>query len=137
MPVFSKSVASPLAGDRLAIKLTAQSDREVADIDDFLNFAAGLGHDLTRFPGDKSCQVVLVLAKGITDSANELAAGWRRRVAPHRKAADRLLNRGFHLLGRHRRKLSQHAAIDRRANRKYGSFACIRSRMSAHLAADS
>ena len=48
MPLLHHAVPRPLRGDRQAVELARQADREVADVDHLLHFAVALGADLAH-----------------------------------------------------------------------------------------
>ncbi len=50
MPLLGQAVPRPLAGDRQAVELPAQSHGKVAHVDHFLDFAQRLLGDLSHFP---------------------------------------------------------------------------------------
>ncbi len=82
MPVFGESVAGAFAGDRAAIELAAEADGEVADVDDFLDFAAGFGGDFADFQRDECRQVAEMGADEVAETADQFAAGGGGGVAP-------------------------------------------------------
>ena len=57
MPLFGQAVLRPLAGDRQSVELPAQTDREIADVDHLLDFAAGFAGDLAGFQRDQLGQL--------------------------------------------------------------------------------
>jgi len=59
MPGFHHAMARTFCGDRQAVKLAGEADREVADVDHFLHFAETLGADLAGLDGDQAAEVVL------------------------------------------------------------------------------
>ena len=97
MPILGQPMAGPLAGDRLAIKLPAKSNGEIADVDHFLNFAAGLRQNLAGLPGNERRQVGYLLAKFFADTAHQFATHGCRRVAPAAKSRAAALDGLAHL----------------------------------------
>lgn len=96
MPGLGETVAGALGGDRTAVELAGEADREVADVDHFLDLAERLGADLARFDGDEVGQLVLVVTQQLAQAAHEFAAAGRRRGAP---GEERLAGGGDGLLG--------------------------------------
>jgi hypothetical protein len=130
VPKFGKSMRWPLAGNRLAVKLAAQADGEITDIDDFLHLAAGFGRDLANFQRDKLGQIRLMLAKCVSDAAHQFAAHRRRRIAPDWKRRAGGLDRRVDLSSRCRGKFAQTAAINRRTDSQ--QFTASRLPLAAH-----
>ena len=75
---------------RQSIELARQSDREVADIDHFLDFAVSFGADLAHFKTDEIAQRLLHFPQRIPEVADNLAAFGRRNHAPFVESAARL-----------------------------------------------
>ena len=70
MPLLGQAVPRPLAGDRQAVELPAQSHGEVAHVDHFLDFAQGLLGDLSHFP-TYQCRQIGLVADGIARRCGE------------------------------------------------------------------
>ena len=122
MPVLGEPMTGALAGDRLSVKLPAEPDGKVADVDDLLDFAAALGQNLAGFPGDERRQFFFAVAKGVADPAHKLAAhrGWH--IAPRLEVANGNVDCRFDLLGGRSWKFGQCAAINRRTRRELCPF---------------
>ena len=52
MPLLGQPMSRPLGGDCQTVKLAAQANRKVADVDDLLNLTECFLCDLARFPTD-------------------------------------------------------------------------------------
>ena len=77
MPLLDHPVPRPLAGDRQAVELPRQADGEVAHVDHLLDLALALRADLARLERDQQAEVRLLLAQGLADLADDLAADRR------------------------------------------------------------
>ena len=97
MPGLHHPVVGALGGERQAVELARQADREVADVDHLLHFAQAFGGDLAGLERDQPAEVGLGRAQLFAEQAHQLAAARRRHVAPglegRMRAADGL--RGF------------------------------------------
>ena len=97
MPGLHHAVVGALGGDRQAVELPRQADREVADVDHLLHLAGPFGGDLADLDRDQPAERRLVRAQLLAEQPHELAALGRRHVAPGEeglaRARDRL--RGF------------------------------------------
>ncbi len=82
VPLFEHPVPGAFAGDRQAIELARQADREVAHVDHLLDFALAFGADLPRLEGHQQSEVGLVSAEGHTDLTDHLAPPRRRDHPP-------------------------------------------------------
>ena len=60
-------------GDGETVKLAREADREIADVDHFLDFAEAFGRDLAGLDRDQLAQGRLVIAQLVPEQANELA----------------------------------------------------------------
>ena len=56
MPLLHHPVARPLGGERQAVELARQADREVADVDHLLHFAVAFGANLAHLERDEIAQ---------------------------------------------------------------------------------
>ena len=75
-------MGGPLGVHLAAVQLARQADREVADVDDFLDLAAGLAQDLAVFEADEPRQVFFARPERLTEPADDLAATRRGYLAP-------------------------------------------------------
>ena len=75
-------MAGSFAGDREAVKLARQTDREIADVDHLLHFAEPFLQDLSVLDGDEAPERLLVGAQLLAEQAHQFAAPGRRHVAP-------------------------------------------------------
>src|SRR5690349_18460730 len=82
MPLLGQSMLRSFAGNRQSMQLTTQSHREVADVDDLLNFAQRFLSDLTCFPGNDAGQFRLELAEPVADTSDKLTALRTRGHSP-------------------------------------------------------
>ena len=82
MPLLHHPVARPFGGDRQAVELPRQADREVADVDHLLHFAVTFGPDLAHLERDEIAERLLGLAQRLPEIAHEVAALRRRHLAP-------------------------------------------------------
>ena len=78
MPLLEHAVQGPFAGHGQAVKLPRETDGEIAHVDHFLHFAFALRADLARLERDEQAQVLLLLAQGLADLADDFAplGGW-------------------------------------------------------------
>ena len=67
VPRLHQPVAGSLAGDREAVQLARETDREVADVDHLLDLAEALGADLAGLDRHQLAELVLVLAEELTE----------------------------------------------------------------------
>ena len=74
MPGFHHAVARTFGGDRQAVELTGETDREIADVDHFLHFAETFGRDLAGFDGDEAAEIGLMGAQFLAEQADQFAA---------------------------------------------------------------
>ena len=118
MPLLHQAVTRPLAGDREAVELAAQSDGEVADVDHLLDFAQRLFENLAALQRHEHRQVVLGLAEVVADPPHEFAALGRRHeraiASKARFAAFDRLRRAS--AGAGRGKLRERCSVDRTAH---------------------
>ncbi|KPW59959.1 Uncharacterized protein ALO80_05928 [Pseudomonas caricapapayae] len=117
MPGFTHVVAGTFRGNGQAVQLTRQTDREVADIDHFLNFAQALLSDLACFDRHQFAQISLVLAQHFTKDPYQLATPGGRHCAPLQKCAVRSVDARRHLRAAFKRDRGDLAAINRGVNR--------------------
>src|SRR5262249_33058006 len=82
VPLLHHSMTGPLAGDRQAVELARQSDREVAHVDHLLDLALALAADLPGLEGDEESQVGLPGAEGLADLPDHLTATRSRHHPP-------------------------------------------------------
>ncbi|MCY1225701.1 hypothetical protein D9M72_379050 [compost metagenome] len=118
MPGFHHPVLGALGGQREAVELAREADREVADVDHFLHLARAFGRNLAGLQRDEAAQVALGGAQLFAQQAHQLAATRRRHQAPGLEGLVRAADGagGFH--GRGLRHLRDHLAADRRAHRE-------------------
>src|SRR5262245_37822774 len=57
MPIFGESMPGPLARDCLAVKLPAQTDGEITNVDHFLHFATRFWQNFPGLERDKRRQL--------------------------------------------------------------------------------
>jgi hypothetical protein len=114
-------MVAALACDREPVELPAQAGREVADVDDLLNFTAAFLANLAGLVAHERAEVVLVLAELEADAAHELAAPGRGLRAPAPEALGGGGDDGGDVLGRGEGKLGERRAIDRAAASRAGS----------------
>jgi hypothetical protein len=76
------------------MKLTAESNGKIADIDHFLDFAEAFLEAFTHFIAYKCAEICFVYAEGVADLADDFPALWRGEMTPNR---ERRLG-GFHHL---------------------------------------
>ena len=115
MPLFTKPVKGPFAGDGLAIELAGKADGEVADVDHFLHFAPAFGRRLAHLERHQQTKAIHVLAQAVADLPHNFAALGRRHLRPHVKG----LSRPFHqsVIIDFAGDISQPGAVDGRVNR--------------------
>ena len=82
MPLLHHAMIGPFAGDREAVKLARQADREIADVDHLLHLATAFRDDLAGFDGDQAAQCILGGAQFMAEQANQFAALRWRNLAP-------------------------------------------------------
>ena len=82
MPLLHHAVPRPLGGDRQAVELAREADREVADVDHLLHLAVSFRADLAHLERDEVAERLLHLAQCLAEVAHELAALRRGRLAP-------------------------------------------------------
>jgi hypothetical protein len=99
MPGFHHAVLGALGGQREAVELARQADREVADVDHFLHFARAFGRDLAGLQRDEAAQVALGARSSSPSSRTSsprrgagtlrqaLKAAWARPMVPVASAA--------------------------------------------------
>jgi hypothetical protein len=80
-------VARALGGNGQAIKLPAQPDGKIADVDHLLHFAQALGHDLAGLQRHQRAQIILGRAQLLAQKAHQFAPPRRRHRAPGRNAS--------------------------------------------------
>mmetsp|Transcript_23198 Transcript_23198/g.54798 ORF Transcript_23198/g.54798 Transcript_23198/m.54798 type:complete len:339 (+) Transcript_23198:3232-4248(+) len=115
-PLLHHAVAGALAGDRQAVQLARQADRELADVDHFLDFAQAFARDLAGLDGHQLRELGLVGAQLLAEQAHELAALRRGHDAPGLEGLMRAADGGLHVGGAGRGELREHAAVDGRAH---------------------
>ena len=71
-----------LRGDREAVELPRQPDREVADVDHLLDLTQALGRDLAGFGRDERCERRLLGAQLLAEQADQFTAARRGHTAP-------------------------------------------------------
>ena len=117
VPLLHHAVAGPLGGDREAVELARQADREVADVDHLLHFAEALRHDLAGLERDQRAERLLAAARSSSPS--------RRTSSPRRGAGTSRQPRNASTPARSRRPrrprwstcaMRDHLARDRRAH---------------------
>ena len=82
MPALEQMVARTFGGDRQAIQLAREADREVADVDDFLHFAQPFAEDLAGLERDEFPERLLVAAHAAREATHQFAAHRRGYGAP-------------------------------------------------------
>ena len=82
MPALDHAVVGALGGDRQAVELARQADRELADVDHLLYLAFALGQDLAGLDRDEAAEIGLGRAQLLAEQADELAASGGRHLAP-------------------------------------------------------
>ena len=70
----------------IAIQHSRLADRKIGNINHFLHFAIAFGLDLAHFERDQASQRVLVIAQGIADVANGIAANRCMHLAPFKES---------------------------------------------------
>ena len=85
VPRLGEPMPGSLGGDRAAVELAREADREVADVDHLLHLAEALLRDLPDLERDERAERVLLAAELLAEQAHELAAPRRRHVAPGRR----------------------------------------------------
>ena len=88
MPGLRQPVARALGGDRAAVQLSREPDREVADVDHLLDLAEALLGDLPDLERDERAERLLLAAELLAEQADELAATRRRHLAPRLERGD-------------------------------------------------
>ena len=98
MPRLGEAVAGALGGDRAAVELAREADREVADVDHLLHLAEPFLGDLPDLERHERAERLLLAAELLAEQAHELAAVRPGQVAPGgeggRCARDRRVGRG-------------------------------------------
>ena len=74
MPRLGQAVARALGGDRAAVELAREPDREVADVDHLLHLAKALLLDLPDLERDERAERLLLAAQLLAEQPHELAA---------------------------------------------------------------
>ena len=74
------------------MKLTAESNGKIADIDHFLDFAEAFLEAFTHFIAHKCAEICFVCTEGVADLAYDFPALWRGEMTPN---GERRLS-GFH-----------------------------------------
>ena len=85
MPGLHHPVAKPFRCDGQPVQLPRQTDGKITDIDHFLHFASAFGRDFARLYRDQPRQIVLVIAQGIAEQPDKLAAARRGNRTPLQK----------------------------------------------------
>src|SRR5262245_17578818 len=114
MPLLHHAMRRTLAGNGQAIELAGKTDREIADINHLLHFAAAFGSDLAGLYHHQATQLILGGAQLLAQEPDEFAAARRWNQAPSHKRVHRIiddfanprrvsvLNVGNHSAGRRR-----------------------------------
>ncbi len=78
MPLFVHAMLGAFAVHGQAVQLPAQTYREIADVDHFLDFAQPFGADFAHFEGDKFTQRLFVFTEQITQITDHFTTfgGW-------------------------------------------------------------
>ena len=82
MPGFHEAVAGALRRHGLAVEHAGLAEREIADINHFLDFAFSLGNRLSGFHLNKNSQVMLVFSQQLAPALNHVAAARGWNIAP-------------------------------------------------------
>jgi hypothetical protein len=85
MPLLHHAMSRTLAGNGEAIELAGKTDREIADINHLLHFAAAFGSDLAGLYHHQATQLVLNGAQLLAQEPDEFAAARRWNQAPSHK----------------------------------------------------
>ena len=118
MPGFHHAVLGALGGQREAVELAREADREVADVDHFLHFARAFGRDLAGLQRDEAPEVALGGAQLFAEQAHQLAAARGRHAAPGLEGFVRAADGGGGFGRRGLRHLCDDLAADGRAHRQ-------------------
>jgi hypothetical protein len=102
MPLLEHAVVRALGMHAESVQHPGLADREVGDIDHFLDFAVALGLDLAHLERHEAAEIGFQSPQLLADQAHGLAALRRRHLDPFARCVPR---RGDHLLvlGRRRR----------------------------------
>ena len=95
MPLFHHPVFRTLRGNRQSVKLPRKSNGEIADVDHFLDFTFAFGGYLSGFQRDQLAEVLLGVAQGVAELADDFAAFGCRNGLPFLKRRRSALNRKF------------------------------------------
>src|SRR5260370_40037501 len=82
VPLLHEPVIPPLRRDLSTVKLSGLSNREVTDVDHFLDLSTGFTEDLSVLEADQAGQVVLRPPEGVTQLAHHVAPLWSRHRPP-------------------------------------------------------
>lgn len=121
MPGFHHAVLGALGGEREAVELAREADREVADVDHFLHLARAFGRDLAGLERDEAAEVGLGGAQLLAQQAHQFAAARRRHAAPGLEGLVRLADGRGRFGGGGLPHLRDHLAGDRRAHREFAA----------------
>jgi hypothetical protein len=129
MPLLVHAVPGALGVHAEPVQHPRLAHGEVGDVDHLLDLAVALGLDLAHLERDQRAERVLVLAERVAAQAHGLAAPRRRRVAPLRPGALRVLDHALVLLRRRGVHVAEQLArgrvdrLDRAGVRARGPFA--------------
>jgi hypothetical protein len=88
MPLLEHAVIGPFARNRQSIKLSRETDGEVAHVDHLLDFSESLAFDFSGLQRDEQAKIVFVFAQCVADLPHDLAALRRGNEAPLFEAGD-------------------------------------------------
>ncbi len=92
MPLLHHPMARPFAGNGEAIELAGEADREIADVDHFLDFAKAFGADLAGLDGDQFTERSLGGAQFLAEQPDEFPAPRRGGRSPRQESSFRASN---------------------------------------------
>ena len=82
MPLLDEAVHWTLALDVESVKLTRETHREIGDVDHLLNFALTLRKNFSDLKCHQLSERFFLIAKQITELADDLTTLWSRNHAP-------------------------------------------------------
>jgi hypothetical protein len=72
--------------------MAGQTDREVADVDHFLDFALTLGFDLAHLERDQRAECLFLFSQLVAELTNDFATMRRGDLSPHEEGSLRAIH---------------------------------------------
>ena len=82
MPLLVHAMLRALARHRKTVKLTGKTDREIRDVDHFLNFAFAFGENLAHFERHQHAEIVFEQTQFVAYFTRDLATLGSRKHTP-------------------------------------------------------